>query len=68
LYAATSPTALGGHYYGPDGFMGLKGSPVEVKAKPQALDQASAARLWIASEDLTGVRYSALDEYHGHVI
>ena len=54
--------------YGPDGFMGLKGSPVEVKAKPQALDQASAARLWIASEDLTGVRYSALDEYHGHVI
>jgi len=41
--------------------MELKGSPVEVKAKPQALDQASAARLWSVSEDLTGVRYSALD-------
>jgi len=40
---------------------GLKGSPVEVKAKPQALDQASAARIWSVSEDLTGVRYSALD-------
>jgi NAD(P)-dependent dehydrogenase (short-subunit alcohol dehydrogenase family) len=61
LYAATSPMALGGRYFGPDGFMGLKGSPVEVKAKPQALDEDSAGRLWSVSEDLTGVRYSALD-------
>ena len=47
--------------YGPDGFMELKGKPVEVKAKPQALDQVSAARLWSVSENSTGVRYSALD-------
>jgi NAD(P)-dependent dehydrogenase (short-subunit alcohol dehydrogenase family) len=61
LYAATSPDAHGGGYYGPDGIAEFKGAPVEVKPKPHALDPAAAKRLWEMSEALTGVRYEALD-------
>ena len=57
LYGAVSPDARGGHYYGPDGFMEIKGSPVEVQAKPAAHDEAVASRLWTVSEQATGVKY-----------
>ena len=57
LYAATSPDAKSGHYYGPDGIGETKGHPVEVQPKPHALDAASAARLWHISEQMTGVEY-----------
>jgi NAD(P)-dependent dehydrogenase (short-subunit alcohol dehydrogenase family) len=61
LYAATSPEAHGGGYYGPDGIAEVKGTPVEVKPKPHALDPAAGQRLWEISETLTGVRYEALN-------
>lgn len=61
LYGATSPQALGGHYYGPNGFGEWRGAPVEVQAKPRAKDLADAARLWEISEQLTGVSYAAID-------
>jgi NAD(P)-dependent dehydrogenase (short-subunit alcohol dehydrogenase family) len=61
LYAATSPQAHGGGYYGPDGIAEIKGTPVEVRPKPHALDPAAGKRLWEVSERLTGVRYDALD-------
>ncbi len=61
LYAATSSEVRGGGYYGPDGIAEIKGMPVEVKPKPQALDPASGKRLWEVSEALTGVRYDALN-------
>jgi NAD(P)-dependent dehydrogenase (short-subunit alcohol dehydrogenase family) len=60
LYAATSPDAHGGGYYGPGGLAELRGSPVEVKPHPRALDAEAARRLWAASEELTGVVYGAL--------
>jgi NAD(P)-dependent dehydrogenase (short-subunit alcohol dehydrogenase family) len=60
LYAATSPQAHGGGYYGPDGIAEIKGTPVEVKPKPHALDPATGKRLWEVSETLTGVRYDVL--------
>lgn len=60
LYAATSPDAKGGEYIGPDGFGELKGAPVVVQPKPQALDTAVGERLWAVSEELTGIRYPAL--------
>jgi len=60
LYAATSPAAHGGEYIGPDGFGELKGSPVVVQPRPQALDVAVGERLWAVSEELTGVHYPAL--------
>jgi NAD(P)-dependent dehydrogenase (short-subunit alcohol dehydrogenase family) len=61
LYAATSPDATGGKYYGPDGIGEYRGYPVETRAKPQANDAAAASKLWGISEDLTGVRFEALE-------
>ena len=60
LYAATSPDTHGGEYIGPDGFGELKGAPVVVQPRPQALDVAVGERLWAVSEELTGVHYPAL--------
>ena len=57
LYAAVAPDARGGGYYGPQGFQEMRGGDVgQAKIAPQALDQATAARLWIVCEDLTGIR------------
>jgi NAD(P)-dependent dehydrogenase (short-subunit alcohol dehydrogenase family) len=60
LYAATSPETHGGGYYGPDGIAEVRGTPVEVKPKPHALDTAAGKRLWGVSEELTGVGYDSL--------
>jgi NAD(P)-dependent dehydrogenase (short-subunit alcohol dehydrogenase family) len=57
LYAATSPHAVGGGYYGPDGFGELTGTPKAAKVPSRARDEAVAAKLWDASESLTNVRY-----------
>lgn len=56
LFAATSPLARPGGYYGPEGPGELRGFPALAKAPSQALDLKVAARLWDASEALTGVR------------
>jgi NAD(P)-dependent dehydrogenase (short-subunit alcohol dehydrogenase family) len=60
LYAATSPDAKGAEYIGPDGFMEMKGAPVVVQPKPQALDDVVGKKLWTVSEELTGVVYPVL--------
>jgi NAD(P)-dependent dehydrogenase (short-subunit alcohol dehydrogenase family) len=57
LYAATSPEAKAGGYYGPQGFMDMKGPPGPAKAMPQAKNLAVARQLWDVSEQLTGVRF-----------
>ncbi|MGX9426988.1 MULTISPECIES: SDR family oxidoreductase [Bradyrhizobium] len=57
LFAATSPAAEPGGYYGPNWFYELKGPPVEAKIMPQAKDAAVAAMLWEASATLTGVSF-----------
>ena len=57
LYAATAAEAQGGQYIGPDGFLEVKGFPKVVKPRPQALDEATARKLWSRSEELTGVSY-----------
>ena len=57
LYAATSPEAKGGGFYGPDGFMQMRGYPKETNSNAKSHDQAVAARLWDVSEELTGVTY-----------
>jgi NAD(P)-dependent dehydrogenase (short-subunit alcohol dehydrogenase family) len=57
LFAATSPDAEGGGYYGPSWFYELKGPPVPAKIMPQASDAAVAARLWDSSAALTGVSF-----------
>jgi NAD(P)-dependent dehydrogenase (short-subunit alcohol dehydrogenase family) len=57
LYAATAPEASGGAYFGPDGMAEVRGYPTLAKVPAQALDGAVAARLWQASEELTGVSF-----------
>lgn len=56
LYAATSPQAVGGGYYGPDGMGEIRGWPTEARVPGAAEDLAAARRLWQVSEDLTGLR------------
>jgi NAD(P)-dependent dehydrogenase (short-subunit alcohol dehydrogenase family) len=60
LFAATSPDAKGGGYYGPDWFYELKGPPVPAKIMPQAKDPAASARLWEVSAVLTGVSFDSI--------
>jgi NAD(P)-dependent dehydrogenase (short-subunit alcohol dehydrogenase family) len=58
LYAATAPTAEDGGYYGPQGFQEMRGHHVgHAIIAPQALDNASAARLWGICEQLTGIPF-----------
>ena len=57
LYAATAPSATGGAYYGPGGFMQIRGYPVEVSTTQRARDPEDAYKLWTLSEQLTGVRF-----------
>ena len=59
--AATDPEAAGGQYFGPARLNETTGHPVLVEATATAHDEATAARLWETSEELTGVRYAALE-------
>lgn len=59
IYAAASPDAVGGGFYGPDGFGEMKGFPAPARIKPSAKDSAAAARLWQVSEQLAGITYPA---------
>jgi NAD(P)-dependent dehydrogenase (short-subunit alcohol dehydrogenase family) len=54
LYAATSPDAINGGYYGPSGFMELVGPTKVAKLNRRMRDDGAAARLWIEAERLTG--------------
>jgi NAD(P)-dependent dehydrogenase (short-subunit alcohol dehydrogenase family) len=58
LFAATSPEAVAGGYYGPSRRFEMKGPPKRARVARRARDEAAAARLWDVSEQLTGVRFS----------
>src|SRR3984893_4271985 len=60
LFAATSPRAEPGGYYGPNWLYELKGPPVPAKIMPRAKDPAVASRLWDVSAALTGVSFDQL--------
>ena len=57
LRAATDPGVLGGQYYGPGGFLGLRGYPELVASSRRSHDEAVQRRLWAVSEELTGVTF-----------
>lgn len=59
LFAATSPDARGGHYYGPDKLNETRGFPAIANTPPQALVVETTERLWQLSEHLTGVKYTS---------
>ena len=57
LYAATSPLALGGGYYGPGGFAELTGMPAVARIPRRARNEQAAQQLWQVSEQLTNVSF-----------
>lgn len=57
VFAATSEQAQSGEYYGPHGFMEMRGMPAPARVRGLARKQAVRDRLWQVSEELTGVRY-----------
>jgi len=59
LFAATSPAAKPGGYYGPHQLNETRGHPAPAKLPPQAKDEAVAATLWEMSETLAGVSFPA---------
>lgn len=54
LFAATSPEARPGQYYGPDRLGEMRGYPGVARQPAAATDTAVAARLWTISEELSG--------------
>ena len=54
LYAATSPDAVNGGYYGPSGFRELVGPTSAARLNRRMRDDATAAKLWTEAERLTG--------------
>ncbi|MFF0258117.1 SDR family oxidoreductase [Streptomyces microflavus] len=59
LYAAASPDAKGGGFYGPKGPGHLGGPPAEQKLYGRLAGAEEARRVWQVSEELTGVRFAA---------
>ncbi len=57
LRAAIDENAQPGDYFGPSGFMEMKGSPIVVKSNEMSQNEANAKRLWDLSEQLTGVKF-----------
>jgi NAD(P)-dependent dehydrogenase (short-subunit alcohol dehydrogenase family) len=57
LYAAASPDAQGGGYYGPSRLFELVGPPKRARVAAAARRAAAAKRLWAVSEQLTGVSF-----------
>jgi len=57
LRAATDPAAVGGTYYGPDGFGQFTGYPVVVTSTTRSHNRQTQRRLWVESEQLTGITY-----------
>lgn len=58
LYAAVSPQAHGGGYYGPRGLYETAGGGVTFAKRPAAIDDAAIGRdLWALSERLTGTAF-----------
>ena len=56
LYAATSPDATAGGFYGPSGLGHLGGAPEEQKLYGRLRSAEDARRVWQVSEEMVGIR------------
>ena len=59
LFAATSPDAAGGRFYGPSRFRHMSGAPAEQALYRPLRSVEDARRIWQVSEQLTGVSFPA---------
>ena len=57
LRAATDANATSGDYYGPGGFMQVRGFPELVQSSKMSHNLKNAKHLWDISEELTGIKY-----------
>ena len=57
LYAAIAPDVKGGDYYGPAGWLEMRGYPKKVESNELSHDQKISKKLWEASEELTGIKW-----------
>ena len=55
LFAATSPEAVGGGYYGPNGIGTLRGYPAPAIPATISTSSTAAMRLWQLSEQMVGI-------------
>jgi len=58
LYAALIEDAESGDFFGPSGFMEMKGYPKKVSPNKLAQNQEKAEELWAVSEKLTGEKFN----------
>jgi NAD(P)-dependent dehydrogenase (short-subunit alcohol dehydrogenase family) len=59
VYAATSPDAKGGLFYGPKGFNHLSGAPAEEPLYSRLASPEDGRKIWEMSERLVGVTFPA---------
>jgi len=57
LSAATTPDIVGGGYYGPSGFINMRGSSETQESNDASHDEDDAEELWGITEAQTGVRF-----------
>lgn len=57
LFAATAPQAISGHFYGPSGFMALRGLPGNAPIPEAARDEAAARKLWSTLEQIGQISF-----------
>jgi NAD(P)-dependent dehydrogenase (short-subunit alcohol dehydrogenase family) len=61
LYAAVADLP-GNSFVGPSGFQGMRGAPAPCARSKAASDYAAARRLWLVSEELTGVKFPEIQK------
>lgn len=57
LMAALEGSVKGGEYYGPDGWLEMRGNPVLIESTKMSKDKEKARQLWQISEELTQFRF-----------
>ncbi len=57
VHAACDPGVRGGDYFGPRGFLEIRGEPGKARLNPRVSDAGLGRRLWELSESMTGMRY-----------
>ena len=59
LYAATMADVAGSDFYSPHQDGGYRGYPIKFPYAENALDEATAARLWQLAEGASGIHFPA---------
>lgn len=58
LRAGFDPAAESGDYFGPSGFLEMRGNPIKVESNERSHDEQAAKELWTRSEELTHVAFA----------